>query len=143
MRARKTSCTCRSTSVLEARGMPSERLVLRPPEAGHKILIAERWLRVPDDPIIPPIEGDGIGPEDVCAGIAWASGSPEARRLGEILDQEFHARVRRDSGMGVKPVSGTGSRRLVRRAMRYAIDSGRKSVTLGPRGNIMKYTEGA
>src|SRR5947209_18749970 len=67
MRARKTSCTCRSTSVLEARGMPSERLVLRPPEAGHKILIAERGLRVPDDPIIPLIEGDGIGPEVVRA----------------------------------------------------------------------------
>src|SRR5437879_5597492 len=67
MRARKTSCTCRSTSVPEARGMPSERLVLRAPETGHKILIAESGLRVPDDPIVPLIEGDGIGPEVVRA----------------------------------------------------------------------------
>src|SRR5438876_9891295 len=47
--------------------MPSERLVLRPPERGHKILIAEAGLRIPDDPIIPVIEGDGIGPEVVHA----------------------------------------------------------------------------
>src|SRR5437773_11308513 len=47
--------------------MPSERLVLRPPETGHKILIAESGLRVPDDPIIPLIEGDGIGPDVVRA----------------------------------------------------------------------------
>src|SRR5207244_7437759 len=67
MRARKTSSTCPSTSVLEAKGMPAERLVLRPPDRGHKILIAEAGLRVPDDPIIPLIEGDGIGPEVVHA----------------------------------------------------------------------------
>src|SRR2546428_1976789 len=61
----------------------------------------------------------------------------------EILDKEFHARVRPDSGIGVKPVSETGSKRLVRKAIRYAIDNGRKSVTLVHKGNIMKYTEGA
>src|SRR5207247_6892290 len=65
--ARKTSCTCLSTSGPEALCMPSERLVLRSPEAGHKILIAESGLRVPDDPIIPLIEGDGIGPDVVRA----------------------------------------------------------------------------
>src|SRR5256712_504072 len=135
--------------------MPSERLVLRAPETGHKILIAESGLRVPDDPIVPLIEGDGIDPErldivifregteDVYAGIEWESGSPEARRMVEILDKEFHARIRPDSGIGVKPVSETGSKRLVRKAIRYAIDNGRKSVTLVHKGNIMKYTEGA
>src|SRR5713101_1598878 len=193
--------------------MPSERLVLRPPERGHKILISEAGLRVPDDPIIPLIEGDGIGPEvvraaveavevssggrrklawypvpagekamfqygemlpeatlgaireyvvalkgpmttpvgggfrslnvalrkaldlyanvrpiywipgvpspvshperldivifreateDVYAGIEWEKGSPEARRMIEILEKEFRARVRADSGIGVK-----------------------------------------
>src|SRR2546428_6094917 len=61
----------------------------------------------------------------------------------EILDKEFHARVRPDSGIGVKPVSETGSKRLGRKAIRYAIDNGRKSVTLVHKGNIMKYTEGA
>ena len=238
--------------------MPSERLVLRPPEAGHKILITGSGLRVPDDPVIPLIEGDGIGPdvvraarsaidaavatsfggrrriawypvpageramfqygdmlpeptlaairefvvglkgplttpvsggfrslnvrlrkmldlyanvrpvywipgvpspvthperldivifregtEDVYAGIEWEEGSPEARRMIEILDEEFHTPVREDSAIGVKPVSQTGSKRLVRKAIRYAIENGRKSVTLVHKGNIMKYTEGA
>ena len=238
--------------------MPTERLVLRPPERGHKILIADARLQVPDDPIIPLIEGDGIGPEvvraavraidaatddafegrrkivwypvpagekamfqygellpqatlaaireyvvaikgpmttpvgggfrslnvalrktldlyanvrpvywipgmpspvthperldvvifregteDVYAGIEWEEGSPEAARMIEILAKEFHTQVRPDSGIGVKPISETGSKRLVRKAIRYAIQNGRKSVTLVHKGNIMKYTEGA
>ncbi|HYT00189.1 MAG TPA: isocitrate dehydrogenase (NADP(+)) [Thermoplasmata archaeon] len=238
--------------------MPSERLVLRPPESGHKILITESGIRVPDDPIIPLIDGDGVGPdvvraarkaidaavedafggrrrvvwysvpagekamfqygdmlpeatfaaikefvvalkgplttpvgggfrslnvtlrkaldlyanvrpvywipgvpspvthperldiviyregtEDVYAGIEWEKGSPEAARMIEILETEFHAHVRPDSGLGVKPVSETGSKRLIRKAIRYAIQNGRKSVTLVHKGNIMKYTEGA
>ena len=238
--------------------MPSERLVLRPPERGHKILIAAGGLRIPDDPIIPLIEGDGIGPEvvraateaidvavdeafhgrrkiawhvvpagekamfrygellpeatlaaireyvvalkgpmttpvgggfrslnvalrraldlyanvrpiywipgmpspvthpervdvvifregteDVYAGIEWEEGSAEAQRMIEILEKEFRIRVRADSGIGMKPISETGSKRLVRKAIRYAIENGRKSVTLVHKGNIMKYTEGA
>src|SRR5438552_3722994 len=238
--------------------MPSERLVLRPPERGHKILIAEAGLRIPDDPIIPVIEGDGIGPEvvhaaaraidaaiadtfggrrkiawypvpagekamfqygellpqatlaairetvvatkgpmttplgagfrslnvaprktldlyanvrpiywipgmpspvthperldvvifregteDVYAGIEWEEGSPEAIRMIEILEKEFQTQVRPDSGIGVKPISETGSKRLVRKAIRYAIRNRRRSVTLVHKGNIMKYTEGA
>src|SRR5947208_1542135 len=114
--------------------MPSERLVLRPPKRGHKILIAADGLRIPDDPIVPLIEGDGI---------EWEKGSPEAKRMIEILEKEFQARVRADSGIGVKPISETGSKRLVRKAIRYAIENRRKSVTLVHKGNIMKYTEGA
>src|SRR5205823_5808222 len=238
--------------------MPSEALVLRPPDVGHKILIAQGGLKVPDDPILPLIEGDGIGPEvvraavqaidaavkvtsdgrrsivwyrvpagetamfrygdmlpaatlatirefvvalkgpmttpvgggfrslnvtlrkaldlyanvrpvywipgtpspvahperldivifregteDVYAGIEWEKGSPEAQRMIEILEKEFQARVRPDSGIGVKPISETGSKRLVRKAIQYAIRNHRKSVTLVHKGNIMKYTEGA
>jgi isocitrate dehydrogenase len=238
--------------------MPSERLVLRPPEGGHKILIAAGGIKVPDDPIIPLIEGDGIGPEvvrvavraidaaveatsggrrgiawylvpagekamfhygellpeatlaaireyvvaikgpmttpvgggfrslnvtlrkaldlyanvrpvywipgmpspvthperldvvifregteDVYAGIEWEEGSPEAARMIQVLEKEFHTKVRPDSGIGVKPISKTGSKRLVRKAIRYAIQNRRKSVTLVHKGNIMKYTEGA
>src|SRR5438034_765440 len=238
--------------------MPSERLVLRPPKRGHKILIAADGLRIPDDPIVPLIEGDGIGPEvvqaalqaidaavetafhgrrtiawypvpagekamfqygellpeatlaaireyvvalkgpmttpvgggfrslnvalrkaldlyanvrpvywipgmpspvthpervdvvifregteDVYAGIEWEKGSAEAMRMIEILEKEFQTRVRADSGIGVKPISETGSKRLVRKAIRYAIENRRKSVTLVHKGNIMKYTEGA
>ena len=238
--------------------MPSERLALRPPEGGHKILIVAGTVRVPDDPIIPLIEGDGIGPEvvraaraaidaaveatsggrrrivwypvpagekamfqygdllpeatlaaireyvvalkgpmttpvgggfrslnvtlrkaldlyanvrpiywipgvpspvthperlnivifregteDVYAGIEWEKGTPEALRMIAILEKEFRARVRPDSGIGVKPISETGSKRLVRKAIRYALQNRRKSVTLVHKGNIMKYTEGA
>ena len=238
--------------------MPSEPLVLRPPDAGHKILIAQGGLKVPDDPIIPLIEGDGVGPdvvpaalqaidaavkvtsegrrslvwyrvpagetamfrygellpaatlaaireyvvalkgpmttpigggfrsinvalrkaldlyanvrplywipgmpspvrnperldivifreatEDVYAGIEWEKGSAEAQRMIEILEREFQARVRPDSGIGIKPISEEGSKRLVRKAIQYAIRNHRKSVTLVHKGNIMKYTEGA
>src|SRR5919198_999418 len=238
--------------------MPSEPLVLRPPGAGHKILIAQGGLKVPDDPIIPLIEGDGVGPEvvraaiqaidaavkvtsegrrslvwyrvpagetamfqygellpaatlaaireyvvalkgpmttpvgggfrsinvalrkvldlyanvrplywipgmpspvrnperldivlfreateDVYAGIEWEKGSAEAQRMIEILEKEFQARVRPDSGIGIKPISEEGSKRLVRKAIQYAIRNHRKSVTLVHKGNIMKYTEGA
>ena len=238
--------------------MPLETLKLPAPSEGHEILIAGPDLRVPDDPIIPLIEGDGIGPdvtraarmaieaavettyhgrrrivwyplpageralfrygdmlpretlaaikeyvvalkgplttpvgggfrslnvtlrqtldlyanvrplywmpgvpspvthperldiiifreaeEDVYMGIEWAKGSEEARRLIEVLRQEFRVQVRPDSGIGVKPISEFESKRLIRKAIRYAIDHGRKSVTLVHKGNIMKYTEGA
>jgi isocitrate dehydrogenase len=83
------------------------------------------------------------GTEDVYAGIEWEEGSAEARRMIEILEKEFKTRIRPDSGIGMKPISETGSKRLVRKAIRYAIQNGRKSVTLVHKGNIMKYTEGA
>jgi len=81
--------------------------------------------------------------EDVYAGIEWPEGSSEAHRLIEMLDAEFGVAVRPDSGIGIKPISETGSRRLVRKAIQYAIDNHRRSVTLVHKGNIMKYTEGA
>ena len=238
--------------------MPTERLKLEPPPEGHKILIAQGALRVPDDPIVPLIEGDGVGPdvtaaarrtidaavdatyagrrriawyrvpagesalirhgdmlpdatthaireyvvalkgplttpvgggfrslnvalrqtldlfanvrpvywlpgvpspvlhperldivifreatEDVYAGIEWAKGSDEARRILEILRTEFNVRVREDSGIGLKPMSEFCSKRLVRKAIAYALAHGRRSVTLVHKGNIMKFTEGA
>ncbi len=238
--------------------MPSEPLKLTPPSQGHKILIAGGGLRVPDDPIIPLVEGDGIGPdvtqaaravidaavettyhgkrrivwypvpagetamfrygdmlpeatlatikeyvvalkgplttpvgggfrslnvtlrqtldlyanvrpiywmpgvpspvthperldivifreaeEDVYAGIEWAKGSPDAKRMIEMLRQQFRVSVREDSGIGVKPISEFESKRLVRKAIRYAVENHRRSVTLVHKGNIMKYTEGA
>ena len=225
---------------------------------GHKILITEAGLRIPDDPIVPLIEGDGIGPdvtkaartvidaavettyhgrrriawyllpagetalfrygdmlpeatlaaikeyvvalkgplttpvgggfrslnvtlrqtldlyanvrpiywmpgvpspvthperldivifreaeEDVYAGIEWAKGSPDAKRMIATLKDAFNVRVREDSGIGVKPISEFESKRLIRKAIRYAIENRRRSVTLVHKGNIMKYTEGA
>jgi isocitrate dehydrogenase len=81
--------------------------------------------------------------EDVYAGIEWKQGSPEAARVIEFLQQSMGVKVRPDSGIGIKPISVEGSKRLIRRAIRYALDNGRRSVTLVHKGNIMKFTEGA
>jgi len=81
--------------------------------------------------------------EDVYAGIEWASGTPQAAKIIEFLEREMGQRVRPDSGIGIKPMSETGSKRLVRMAIQYAIANQRKTVTLVHKGNIMKFTEGA
>jgi isocitrate dehydrogenase len=81
--------------------------------------------------------------EDVYAGIEWKRGSKEAVRMIEFLEKKMGHKVRSDSGIGVKPMSRTGSQRLIRKAIQYALDQGRTSVTLVHKGNIMKYTEGA
>ena len=81
--------------------------------------------------------------EDVYAGIEWKEGSPEAKKMISFLNQEMGSSVRLDSGIGIKPMSIFGSKRLVRAAIQYALENKRKSVTLVHKGNIMKYTEGA
>lgn len=81
--------------------------------------------------------------EDLYAGIEWAQGSAEAKRLILFLSEAMGIKVREDSGIGIKPISITCTKRLVRAAVRYAIGHGRKSVTLVHKGNIMKFTEGA
>ncbi len=81
--------------------------------------------------------------EDVYAGIEWARGSEQAAKVIRFLREEMKAEVRDDAGIGIKPISEFGTKRLVRKAIRYAIDHGRRSVTLVHKGNIMKYTEGA
>jgi len=81
--------------------------------------------------------------EDVYAGLEWEAGSPTASKLIEFVRQEAGREIRTDSGIGLKPISRTGTSRLVRMAIQYALDHKRKSVTLVHKGNIMKYTEGA
>lgn len=81
--------------------------------------------------------------EDVYAGIEWAEGTSEAKKVIAFLTDEMGAKIRPDSGIGIKPISITGTHNLVRKAIKYAIDEGRDSVTLVHKGNIMKYTEGA
>ncbi len=81
--------------------------------------------------------------EDVYAGIEWPRGSDEARKLIKFLSDEFGVNIRKDSGIGIKPISEFATKRLVRLAIQYAIDNERESVTLVHKGNIMKYTEGA
>jgi len=86
--------------------------------------------------------------EDVYAGIEWKAGTPEARKLLDYLNRELLPEKKRlrhteEMGVGIKPMSAFGSKRLIKRAIEYAIAKGKKSVTLVHKGNIMKYTEGA
>ena len=85
--------------------------------------------------------------EDVYAGIEWEQGTPEVARLIEFLNKEMlkggKKQIRLDSGVGIKPMSITGTKRLVRMAIKFALESGRKTVTLVHKGNIQKFTEGA
>jgi isocitrate dehydrogenase len=85
--------------------------------------------------------------EDVYAGIEFKQGSPDAARLIEFVNYDLlknnKKRLRADSGVGIKPISIFGSKRLVRAAIRFALESGRKTVTLVHKGNIQKFTEGA
>jgi isocitrate dehydrogenase len=85
--------------------------------------------------------------EDVYAGIEWEEGTAECAKLIEFLNKDMlkggKKQVRLDSGVGIKPISVTGTKRLVRMAIRYALETGRKGVTLVHKGNIQKFTEGA
>ena len=77
------------------------------------------------------------------AGKELQAGTEGVTKLLAYLEAEFGWEIRPDSGIGIKPISETGTKRLVRAAMRYALDNGRRSLTLVHKGNIMKFTEGA
>ena len=85
--------------------------------------------------------------EDVYAGVEWEEGTPECSRLIEFLNKDMlkggKKQIRLDSGVGIKPISVTGTKRLVRMAIQNALETGRKTVTLVHKGNIQKFTEGA
>ncbi|MGH7674839.1 MAG: isocitrate dehydrogenase (NADP(+)) [Gemmatimonadales bacterium] len=106
-----------------------------------------RWFAGVPSPVREPHKLDVVifreNIEDVYAGIEYQAGSPQARRLREFLQDELQATIRDESALGIKPMSRFGSQRLVAKAIRYALDAGRRSVTLVHKGNIMKFTEGA
>ena len=81
--------------------------------------------------------------EDVYAGVEFVSESERAAEVITLLNDKYGYKVRTDSGIGIKPISPTGTKRLVRRAIEYALEYKRPSVTLMHKGNIMKFTEGA
>lgn len=81
--------------------------------------------------------------EDVYSGIEYRQGTPEAKKLIEFLTKELGATIREDSGIGIKPISVTGSKQLVRKAIDYLISQNRRNITLMHKGNIMKFTEGS
>ncbi len=111
-----------------------------------------RWFKGVPSPVKRPDLVDMVifreNTEDIYAGIEFESGSEENQRFLEMLEKEFpnhflKIRFPKTSGIGIKPVSKEGTERLVRAAIRYAIDNGRKSITFVHKGNIMKFTEGA
>lgn len=81
--------------------------------------------------------------EDVYAGIEWQQGTGDVKKVIDFLNKEMGTSIKEDSGVGIKPISITGTKRLVKKAIQYAIDKKRNSVTLVHKGNIMKFTEGA
>jgi len=106
-----------------------------------------RWFRGVPSPVLRPQDVDMVifreNTEDVYAGKEVEAGTADAKKLLGFFREEFGWDLREDSGIGIKPISETGTKRLVRAAVRHALDSGRSSVTLVHKGNIMKYTEGA
>jgi isocitrate dehydrogenase len=106
-----------------------------------------RWFDGVPSPVKDPGAVDMVifreNTEDVYAGKELEEGTEDAKKLLEFLESEFGWEIRPDSGLGLKPISVTGSKRLIRAAIRYALANSRKSVTLVHKGNIMKFTEGA
>ncbi|RTE67707.1 NADP-dependent isocitrate dehydrogenase [Amphritea opalescens] len=109
-----------------------------------------RWFTGVPSPVKHPGDVDMViyreNSEDIYAGIEWQAGSPEADKVIRFLKEEMGVtKIRFDTqcGIGIKPVSEAGTKRLVRRALQYAIDNDRESLTLVHKGNIMKFTEGA
>ncbi len=106
-----------------------------------------RWIKGTPNPILVPGKLDVVifreNTEDVYAGIEWESGTEEATAVREYLVETYGVNIRELSGIGIKPISPFGTKRLVRKAIEYAMEYKRKSVTLVHKGNIMKFTEGA
>src|SRR4051812_8995467 len=106
-----------------------------------------RWFQGVPSPVKHPELVDMVifreNTEDIYAGLEVEEGTPEAKRLIEVLKQELGWDIRPDSGVGIKPISETGSKRLIRASIEYARRRGRKSVTMVHKGNIQKFTEGA
>lgn len=109
-----------------------------------------RWFEGVPSPVKKPDDVDMVifreNSEDIYAGVEWKAGSPEAEKVIKFLTEEMGVkkiRFTENCGIGIKPVSQEGTKRLVRKALQYAVDNDRSSVTLVHKGNIMKFTEGA
>ena len=131
-------------------GIRSLNVALRQRLDLYVCLRPVRWYPGVPSPVKNPQDVDMVifreNTEDIYAGIEWESGSPEVKKVIDFLEKEMgvvNIRFPKTSGIGIKPVSMEGSYRLVRAALRYAIEKKRASVTLVHKGNIMKYTEGA
>ena len=128
------------------RGFRSLNVTLRQHFDLYACIRPVRWIEGTCSPVLHPERVNMVifreNTEDVYAGIEYAAGSPEALKLGDFLRSEFGAKIDREAAIGIKPMTEKGSKRLVRRAVRYALAHGLPSVTLVHKGNIMKFTEG-
>ena len=128
-------------------GIRSLNVALRQILTLYSCVRPVKWYPGVPSPVKDPASLDVVifreNTEDVYAGIEWESSSDEASKIIDFLNGPMGRSILPDSGIGIKPVSPTGSKRLVRAAIQYAIDNGRSSVTLVHKGNIQKFTEGA
>lgn len=106
-----------------------------------------KWIEGIPSPVKHPEKIDMVifreATEDVYAGIEWEMGSDGARRVIQFLREEFGVSLPEDAGIGIKPISERATKRLMRKAIKYALENGRRSITIVHKGNIMKFTEGA
>ncbi|MCQ2120088.1 MAG: NADP-dependent isocitrate dehydrogenase [Bacteroidales bacterium] len=130
-------------------GIRSLNVYLRQTLDLYVCLRPVRWFKGVESPVKHPENVDMVvfreNTEDIYAGIEWEAGTPEARKFYDFIHDGMgvtKVRFPETSAFGVKPVSKEGSERLIRSAIRYALDHGRPSVTLVHKGNIMKFTEG-
>src|SRR5882757_1894192 len=128
-------------------GIRSLNVALRQIMDLYVCLRPVRWFTGVPSPVKHPEAVDMVifreNTEDIYAGLEVEEGTPEAAELIALLKEKFGWVIRPDSGVGIKPVSETGSKRLIRAAIKYAVENDRKSVTLVHKGNIQKFTEGA
>ena len=131
-------------------GIRSLNVALRQKLDLYVCLRPVRWFEGVPSPVKQPGDVDTVifreNSEDIYAGIEWQAGTPEADKVIKFLREEMgvtNIRFPENCGIGVKPVSVEGTKRLVRQALQYAVDNDRESVTLVHKGNIMKFTEGA
>src|SRR5689334_21659849 len=130
-------------------GIRSLNVTLRQELDLYVCLRPVRWFKGVPSPVKHPEKIDMVifreNTEDIYAGIEWAQGTPEVKKVIAFLQNEMGVKKIRfpeTSSIGIKPVSKEGSERLIRAAMRYAVENGRRNVTLVHKGNIQKYTEG-
>jgi isocitrate dehydrogenase len=128
-------------------GIRSLNVALRQIMDLYVCLRPVRWFTGVPSPVKHPEKVDMVifreNTEDIYAGLEVEEGTPEAKKLIELLKDALGWDIKPDSGVGIKPISESGSKRLVRAALEYAVRRKRKSVTIVHKGNIMKYTEGA
>src|SRR5574342_1394229 len=130
-------------------GFRSLNVTLRQELDLYVCLRTVRWFKGVPSPVQHPEKIDMVifreNTEDIYAGVEWLTGTPECSRVVDLLTKEMGVKKIRfpaTSSIGIKPVSKEGSERLIRAAMRYAVENGRRNVTLVHKGNIQKYTEG-